>query len=78
MPPSGVPLYAVPAKSFPGPDESGGVTARARMYGFIKPVLTAVQVIPLSVERSTPLPPVAAKRFVPEPAKASTILFVGN
>jgi hypothetical protein len=37
---------------------------------FVKPVLTAFQVKPLSVERKTPPPLVPAKRFVPETARA--------
>ncbi len=37
---------------------------------FVKPVLTAVQLVPLLVERKTPPRSVPAKRFVPETAKA--------
>jgi hypothetical protein len=40
-------------------------------YLFVKPVLAAVQFVPLLVERKTP-PLVPAKRFVPETARAWT------
>jgi len=38
--------------------------------------LTAVQLVPLLVERKTPPPKVPAKRFVPEIARAKTLVFV--
>src|SRR3972149_1576696 len=49
-------------------------TARARTFRSpAKPSLTAVQVVPLSVERNTPAPLVPAKRF--EPLTASEVTF---
>ena len=43
---------------------------------FVKPVLAAVQLVPLLVERKTPPPEVPAKIFVSETASAKTEVFV--
>src|SRR5512146_2461634 len=59
-----------------------GETARALTILFVKPVLTAVQLVPLSVERKMPPPLVPAKRYLPDPpeagemARALTSMFV--
>ncbi|MBK6418050.1 MAG: hypothetical protein IPF79_02510 [Ignavibacteria bacterium] len=41
----------------------------------VKPELTPLQLVPLLVERKTPLPPVPAKRFVPDTASDLTSSF---
>ena len=46
------------------------------MYVSVKPVLTAVQLVPLFVERKTPPTKVPAKRFEPETARAKTPVLV--
>ncbi|OGU27738.1 MAG: hypothetical protein A2X66_03460 [Ignavibacteria bacterium GWA2_54_16] len=43
---------------------------------FVKPELTAVQLVPLLLERYTPRRKTPAKIFVPETARAKTIVFV--
>jgi hypothetical protein len=57
------PLSGVPAKRFV-PKE-----ARTSTLVFVKPVLVAVQLVPLLVERKTPPPQVPAKRLVPLTAR---------
>jgi hypothetical protein len=57
---------SVPAKRF-GPE-----TVRDQTTVFVKPVFTAFQLVPLSVERKTPPPKVPAKRFVPETTMVGT------
>jgi hypothetical protein len=42
----------------------------------VKPAFTALQVVPLFVEKKTPPPRVPAKRFVPLVRRAETFLFV--
>jgi hypothetical protein len=42
-----------------------GETARDRTFICVNPVLTALQLVPLFVDRKTPSPSVPAKRFIP-------------
>jgi hypothetical protein len=50
-------------------------TARARTSVVVKPVLAALQLVPLLVERKTPAP-VPGKRLMPETARARTSVVV--
>ena len=51
-------------------------TARAVTSVFGKPVLTALQLVPLSLESQTPPPKAPAKRFVPETARTVTSKYI--
>ena len=51
-------------------------TVRDQTSKFVKPLLTAVQLAPLLVERKTPPPSVPAKRLVPETVRDRTYKFV--
>jgi hypothetical protein len=71
----------VPAKRF-GPPVPLGMTAIVWITVLVKPVLTAVQIVPLLVERNTPSrvpakrPACPPGRSVPETARDMTSMFL--
>ena len=68
--------FGVPAKRLESPTPFAIVASDKMMFVSARPELTAIQLMPLLVERKSPPKTVPAKRFVPETTRDQTQVLV--